>query len=147
MEELKRKADVLHQDMQDLRVTVGENTAAEQRLALSYEQLVTRMNRSDRDRKWVVVAVLILAAMVLAGGWVLYRGEQTAREQQQLRSDVLCPLYGLILGGYDPQTRPEGDARQKYEETFVIIRQGYGVLRCTAPLVPPRSDLPNPGNR
>lgn len=139
MEELKRKADVLHQDVQDLRTTVEGNTVAEQRLALSYEQLVQRMNRSDRDRKWVVVAVLILAAMVLAGGWVLYRGEQTAREQQQLRSDVLCPLYGLILGGYDPETRPPGDARQKYEDTFVVIRQGYGVLRCTAPLVPPRS--------
>ena len=142
MEELKRRAAALDERVGRLDGDLVKNTEAMDRLTVAQQQLADRMDRSDRDRRWFTAAILAVVVIVVGVGLVAVRAERTAREQEQLRNEVLCPLYGLILGGYDPTTRPEGDARQKYEDTFVIIRQGYGVLRCTSPLVPPRSDLP-----
>lgn len=133
MEDLKRRAEALDDDVK--------------RLTAAVDRLDGRMDRSDRDRRWFVTAIVVVAIIVCGVGYVAFRAEQTsralaqtAREQETIRNDVLCPLYGLILGGYNPESRPEGDARRKYEDTFVIIRQSYGVLHCTSPLVPPRAN-------
>ena len=133
MDELKRRAAALDVDVKALTAAV--------------DRLGDRMDRSDRDRRWFVVAIVAVIAVVALIGYVAVRAERTARAQEQLRSDVLCPLYGLILGGYTPQTRDPGPARAAYEDTFVVIRDGYRILGCTAPLVPPRSDLPAPTPR
>ena len=69
--------------------------------------------------------------------------QRTSDEQAQLRAEVLCPLYSIFLGAYDPKTRdknPDPQARQKYEDAYVKIRRGWEVMQCTDPLVPPRSN-------
>ena len=126
MEELKRQTRLLDDDVKNLTGKVS--------------RLGDRLNKVDRDKRWLIAGLLLIVALVALVAFVAFRAENTARETDALRGDVLCPLYGLILGGYDPNSRPEGDARRKYEETFAVIRQGYGVLRCTNPLVPPRTN-------
>lgn len=126
MDELKRQTRMLDDDVKQLTEEV--------------HRLNSRVDRTDKIWRWLVAGLLLVVALVALLGYVAARAEQTARETDELRGQVLCPLYGLILGGYDPESRAEGEARRKYEETFAVIRDGYGVLHCTTPLVPPRSN-------
>lgn len=126
MDELKRQTRALDDDVRGLASKVGG--------------LGDRLNKIDRDKRWIVACLLGIVVLIALVAFVAFRAEKTGRDQEELRNQVLCPLYGLILGGYDPQSRAEGDARRKYEESFTVIREGYAVLHCTSPLVPPRSD-------
>ena len=133
MEELKRRAAQLDHDVRALADTTEANTAA-------LDRVEQRLDRSDSDRRRFITALIALAMLAVFLGVEALRLERSIRDQAELRNRVLCPLYGLILGGYDPQSRAEGEARRKYEEAFVVIREGYMVLNCTDPLVPPRTD-------
>jgi hypothetical protein len=66
-------------------------------------------------------------------------------EQDRTRAEVLCPLFGIFLGSYDPNSRTEGPAREAYEQAFTTIRHVHAdVLHCTDPIVPGRSSSPKP---
>ena len=129
MDELKRQTRQLDTDVQQL---TGE-----------VHRLNDRADRTDRDKKWLVVGLLLVVGLVALLAFVAVRAQQTANEQEQLRNDVLCPLYSVFLGSYDPKTRdknPDPQAREKYEDAFTKIRRGWEVMGCTDPLVPPRSN-------
>ena len=129
MEELKKQTRQLDTDVQQL---TGE-----------VHRLNDRADRTDRDKKWLVVGLLLVVGLVALLAFVAVRAQQTATEQEQLRNGVLCPLYSVFLGSYDPATRdknPDPRAREKYEDAFVKIRHGWDVMGCTDPLVPPRSN-------
>lgn len=133
MEELKRTNARLDRDVQRLTSSVETNTASQTRLALAHE----------RDRRTFVAAIIILAVIALGSGWAAFTAVQTSHQQAQLRGEVLCPLYGIFLGSYDPKTRdnnPDPQARGKYEDAYAKIRRGWQVMGCTDPIVPPRSN-------
>ena len=132
MDELKRRAAQLDQDVRTLNDTTEANTAA-------LDRVHQRLDRSDKDRRKFVTALIALALLAGFLGVEAMRLEGSIRDQTQVREQVLCPLYSIFLGAYDPQSRPEGEARKRYEETYVEIRRGYQVLRCTNPIVPPRT--------
>lgn len=54
------------------------------------------------------------------------------------RIDGICPVFALVIGSADPESRPAGPARELYEESIRVITQAYGQLACTDPIVPPR---------
>ena len=129
MEELKRQTRQLDDDVR--------------KLTDETHRLNERVNRTDRDKKWLVVGLLLVIGLVALVAYGTWRAQRTADEQEQLRADVLCPLYSVFLGSYNPATRdknPDPQARQKYEDTYAQIREGYVIMRCTGPLVPPRSN-------
>jgi len=129
MEELKRQTRQLDDDVR--------------RLTEEVHRLNDRADRADRDKKWLVVGLLLVVALVALVAYVAVRAKQNSNEQEQLRNVVLCPLYSVFLGSYDPKTRdknPDPSARQKYEDAFTKIRSGWDVMGCTGPLVPPRSN-------
>jgi hypothetical protein len=129
MDELKRQTRLLDDDVKQL---TGE-----------VHRLNDRADRNDRDKRWLIVGLLLVVALVALTAFVAVRAQQTATEQEQLRNGVLCPLYSVFLGSYDPKTRdknPDPAARQKYEDAFAKIRSGWEVMGCTDPLVPPRSN-------
>jgi hypothetical protein len=142
VDELKRQTRLLDDDVKQLTEEV--------------HRLNARQDKTDKIWRFLVTGLLMVLALVGLLGYVAFRTERNAREQADLairqakaaqeqldlRTRVLCPLYGLILGSYDPNSRdnnPDPNARQKYEDTFRVIREGYSVLECTAPLVPPRT--------
>jgi hypothetical protein len=129
MDELKRQTRLLDDDVKQL---TGE-----------VHRLNDRADRNDRDKRWLIVGLLLVVALVALTAFVAVRAQETATEQEQLRNGVLCPLYSVFLGSYDPKTRdknPDPQARQKYEDAFDKIRHGWDVMGCTDPLVPPRSN-------
>lgn len=132
MEEINRRADQLDKDVRAIVVATEANTAA-------MDRLERRLDRADKDRHKFVLALTALAMLIVFLGVETVRLEQSINDQNALRNRVLCPLYGIFLGSYDPQSRPEGDARRKYEDAFVVIREGNAEMHCTAPLVPPRT--------
>lgn len=135
MEELKRQTRLLDDDVRQLTEEV--------------HRLNSRQDRTDRDKRWLIVGLLLVVGLVALVAFVAFRAEQTGREarqtadaQTQLRSDVLCPLYGIFLGAYDPASRdksPDPDARRKYEDAYTKINHGWVVMGCTDPIVPPRT--------
>jgi hypothetical protein len=135
MDELKRRAAQLDSDLKAVDVSTQANTAA-------LQDIREELARNNRSRRWIVASLAALLLLLAGVGFVAFQSAQTARAQAELRSDVLCPLYGIFLGSYDPGSRPEGDARRKYDDAYQQIRQGWQIMRCagTAPIVPPRTD-------
>ena len=127
MDDLERRTAELDQHEQELTVAVG-------RLG----DLPERMARTEWVRKHVVRALVVLAVVLVAIGVIAFRADHTAREQEHIRTDVLCPVFALTAGSYDPDSRPPGPARDRYIATIEAIRKGYDDLGCTGPLVPPR---------
>lgn len=124
MSDLARSAD-------DLREEVG-------RLRLAVEQLDVRTSRAELVSGRAAGAAASLLILLALMGWVVWQQYQTATRLESLTQRALCPVFALVVGGYDPSTRPEGEARERYSENFDVMRGAYDELRCAAPLVPPR---------
>lgn len=119
------------------------------RLRAAVAALDRRASRSSRVLAGVVLTLALDVVLSLALGFTIAsqfttntRLDETVAQENIIRSEVLCPLYAVFLGSYAPQSRPEGAARQQYEQAFTTIREGYVKLRCTTPPVPARSDPP-----
>jgi hypothetical protein len=129
MDELKRQTRMLDDDVR--------------KLTDETHRLNDRADRNDRDKRWLIVGLLLVVALVAMVAYVAVQARRTADVQDELRAQVLCPLYSIFLGAYDPKTRdknPDPQARQKYEDAYAKIRNGWEVMGCTDSLVPPRSN-------
>jgi hypothetical protein len=82
---------------------------------------------------------LVLAGLIVFG---ILRQNETNH-----RIDGICPVFALVIGSADPDSRPAGPAREIYEESIRVITRAYGQLACDEPIVPPRSTTqpPTPG--
>lgn len=146
-DELVQKLDIITKELLAFKATVTVLTG----------DMATEKKRSSRERLVLRIAVgglildLILSVLLGIGYFrqaeANLRQAETTRQQQEIvaqqettRSDVLCPLFAIFLGAYDPTSRAEGYARDSYEDTYRIMRDVYGkVLHCTQPPVPPRT--------
>lgn len=135
-------------------MTVPEQLAAHARaltdnvaqLKLSVEQLDRRTGQNEKVTVAVVVGLLldlvlsVVAAFLLATQYSTNDRLQAAIEREtKTREEALCPLYGLIVGSYNPTSRAEGAARDAYNAAFDRLREAYAVLECKTTPVPPRS--------
>lgn len=131
-------------DLPDLYYTADELRKEVARLRLAVTQLKPRVERAERVSIRMGVASMIVLVLVVAVGFVGYRGIVT--EQQvgyaNARIDGLCPILALVVGGADPQTRAEGPDRDSYVDAVKVMRKAYSDLGCTTPFVAPRQ----PGN-
>lgn len=113
-------------------------------LSSAVEHLDQRTNRSERAVivVTVVLGLVIILSIALGIAFIQLRSNaeavaETQRREALTREETLCPFFSLVLGTYNPNSRPEGDARRIYIEQFEAMRRGYAALDCTAPLVPP----------
>lgn len=132
----------LSRDAKELTDIVGK-------LAIAVDQLRPRMAKTERNTVLVAFGlaldlILSIAVAVLISNLFGINGQlQTAIVRESTtREQALCPLYGLLLGSYNPSSRAEGPARDAYNRTFVTLRDGYVSLDCANPIVPPRIDAP-----
>lgn len=102
-------------------------------LRLAVEQFEPRVQRAERVSIRTAFASVVILVLVLAVGFVAYRGIQTDQ-----RIDGLCPILALVVGGSDPETRAQGPDRDQYVQALGVMRKAYGDLGCTTPFVPPR---------
>jgi hypothetical protein len=151
--DLSDQADKLGVKVDDLGVKVDRQTK-------SLVELGQRQTRTEQMSTRTAVAAVIAIAVLAGGSWLGYRQVVSAAQlsgvveqqrianqqlaavvadQRRVTEDALCPVFALLIGGYDPSTRPPGEAREQYERTFQTFRDSYDALRCTAQLVPPRS--------
>lgn len=115
---------------QELAQAVGD--MSEQLTELT-EELAAEQAQGKRYRM-IVLGLLMSMVVSFAGlGLTAY----AISEQNRLISFVLCPLYSLFVGSYNPNSRQAGEDRAAYENAFVTIRAGYAELGCTSPVVPP----------
>jgi hypothetical protein len=112
-----------------LATSAAELKAEVQELRKSVNQIGPRVRRVE-----VLALLCVLAVIAAVLGFVFVRQADT-----DSRIDGLCPLFALIIGGADPESRPEGPARDQYNATIRVITQAYSQLDCLDPLVPPRT--------
>jgi len=99
----------------------------------SINGLMRRTARSERAIAMTVIGLLLDVALTVVAAYLVWGQYAT-----QNRVDSVCPLYGYILGSYNPSTRNAGPDRDAYNESFSEMRAGYINLQCTSPIVPPR---------
>jgi hypothetical protein len=85
---------------------------------------------------WALIAVDLLLSFTLTT--LFYLQFETNQKLNDTRAEVLCPLYSLIAGAYDPSTRKAGAARDAYIAGYQNISSAYSHLDCPTPPLPPR---------
>ncbi len=127
-------------DVPELSVGVAELKGEVRGLRLAVEQFEPRVSRAERVSTRTAMAATIIAVLVLAVGFVAYRGIVTDQRvgTTNARIDGLCPILALVVGGADPSTRAEGPDRDQYVQALGVMRKAYADLGCTTPFVPPR---------
>ncbi len=115
-------------------------------LNLAVKQLERRTTKNTKIVTLTVLGLLLDLVLSVIVAFTLFNVISTANtlqgtiaEQDHIRTRVLCPLYGLFLGSYRPESRPAGQDRQEYEVAFASLRTEYNELSCTNPIVPPAS--------
>lgn len=118
--------------------TPGGHLAAQAKLLGAQVSALTEAvgdldNRANRSRRVLTMAVAgLVLDLVLSVGLVF-----TLTEQTRTRDQALCPMFALFVGSYRPDSRAEGEDRERYEAAFVTLREAYAALDCTARPVPP----------
>lgn len=111
-------------------------------LALSVVQLGRRTDRQQRHLNVTVLCLVLDVILTAAMGWAYHVQSGTLDLIESTRFDAVCPILATMLGGYDPNTRPAGSARQAYEDAYGNMRVVFNdILHCHTKLVPPRNDL------
>lgn len=123
-------------------------------LSVAVEKLDERSTRNERIAVGVMAGLVLCLILTSAVVFVLVQLQDNNRRieavidrELQTRQDALCPLYSLILGNYNPESRPEGEARDRYNEQFEVMRGAYQALDCQQPLVPPATRPTTGGTR
>jgi hypothetical protein len=106
-------------------------------LTAAINDLLRRTARSERFIAFTVAGLVLDLGLTIVAGFLMYSQYSTNATLEDTRGEVLCPLYSVFLGSYNPSTRSPGTDRKTYEDTFQVIRDGYQHLGCTSPLVPP----------
>lgn len=110
--------------------------AAVEALRKAVEALVTRAEKSERRIAGIVIAIIIDLIFTSGFAALYYQQQRTAATLADTRAEVLCPLYAVFLGAYNPASRAPGPDREAYENAFAQFRYSYQRLQCTTPLVP-----------
>jgi len=125
------------QDPTDLPAVAAQLIKTIDELTKSIQELLHRTARSEKQTKWQWVVIGAISILFAVQGFTTYQQVQTSARLDDTRSGVLCPLFSVFLGSYNPTTRAAGADRETYEATFAVIRGGYRDLACTTPFVPP----------
>jgi hypothetical protein len=140
-EDLAKAARELKKEVADLRGEVNN--------------LNTRTQRAEKATFRSAVVIGFLLMLTLGLGAQAWQNGQTSDRLDALIAartkqvdGAFCPFYQLILGSYDPDTRPlnpdgsyEGSPRQRYIDGFDGphgLRDQYAALTCKGNLIPPR---------
>jgi len=134
-------------DPNDLPAVAARLIETIEGLTESIQDLLHRTARSEKQARWQWLVIGLIAVVTVFSGITYYQQIQTSKSLDATRGDVLCPLYAVFLGSYNPSTRAPGADRDTYEATFVVIRDGYERLDCTLPLVPPATPRSSPPPR
>lgn len=124
-ERLGAQAGALAEAVTGLRRTVTELT---DRLA-AQESVVDRQTRRIARQRAAIWVVAVLLLVVLGGGLLVGKQVQLTAAQNRTTDEVLCPLLGLFLASYRPETQPP-DRLDFYERAFTELRRMHGVLSC-----------------
>jgi hypothetical protein len=138
----------------ELAKTAAQLTESVKTLTEAVGKLMDRTERSEKAILRTVALLILDVVLTIAVGASIYaqfatnaRVEQAIRQQDVTTTQVLCPLYAAFLGSYNPQSRAPGSDRDIYEQNFVVIRDGYRILGCNTPFVPPPTRAPTTPSR
>lgn len=120
----------------DRRRELATSAAALQRTVAelndSIGSLGRRTDRSERIIALTVLGLILDVLLTFIAVWLVY-GQTVVGG----RIDAVCPLYGLVVGAYNPNSRSPGHDRDTYNQAYDLLRKGYAELKCTNPIVPP----------
>lgn len=112
----------------------------------SGNQFVSLAKRAQTNRRLIVVTIASLVLDVVLSVFLTLGIVQIKHNEHQIstltnrldisqtvqRQKALCPLYQLFLDSESPAGRAAAPDPIKYDHAFVVIRDGYNVLGCSA---------------
>lgn len=130
----------------DLVAEVARLTTRTEELTTAVENLDLRAAKAERISKGAAFIVILAVVALLALGWVAAGQQATANRLESLIQRSLCPVFALVVGGYDPTTRPLnsdgtyiGSPREAYDKNAKVMQASYSELDCASPIVPKRA--------
>jgi hypothetical protein len=105
-------------------------------LRIATEAVVPSVERETKRGKYTRIAVGLLGLIVAVQtvfGILLFQALST---QDATNQRVLCPVFSLLVGGYNPDSRQPGPDRDAYNAQFSIMRSSYLELNCRGGFVP-----------
>jgi hypothetical protein len=121
----------------ELSEQIAELVDETRRLRQATEAVVPSVKREVRrgrvTRILLGVQAAVLIAVVVLG--IVLVG--VVHAQDRTTQQALCPVFALLIGGYNPDSRPAGAARDTYNQQFQLFSQAYAALDCNNPIVPP----------
>lgn len=133
LEALAGRAEALTEEVAGLRQALDRNSERVDGLRTDLTAMSDRQSATERRGAFVAITLIVAIVLTFLIGVTAWRGIITDR-----RVDAICPVLALVIGGYDPLTRPEGPARETYVQSFDVMRRSYAQLGCTQAIVPPR---------
>lgn len=137
--ELVAVAVGLGEEVTRLTVASDAQASATRNLRVEIEKKTWKTTIKIRWMIALVILDLVLSGAMLVG---YLKIKDLVDDQEVVRSQVLCPMFNVFLGSYQPETRNVGPDRDKYEANFREMRNQRAALHCRGDLVPPRNDLP-----
>ena len=139
----EQTAAALNKRATELSTTVEE-------LRLAADAVWRRTDRQERLLKYTITTLVLDILISIAVIWGFHtlhlqsdrlqvqsdKLSASVAQEDNDRNGALCPLFALILGNYNPNSRPP-DARPSYDDAFAQMRTIYKNLACTTPIVPP----------
>lgn len=130
----------------DLAAEVARLTRRTEELTKAVANLDGRAAKAERISKGAAFVVILSVVALLALGWVAAGQQATANRLEALIQRSLCPVFALVVGGYDPTTRQlnkdgtyTGSPREAYDQNAKVMQASYVELDCANPIVPKRA--------
>lgn len=105
-----------------------------------FKELNYLQGRARSNRRWLILVIIgvflfgtigtITAVNTYKVTEISHRINATVTIQRQ---KALCPLYQVFLNSRSDQQRnalPNDAAKQKYDQAFMVIQQGFDTLEC-----------------
>lgn len=145
LQEKERIVDKIIAKAAAVTLSMTELTEATNKVTVVQASQIKQIRRVNR---WLVIVMATLFVFLAVGYYQTtqirensatiahvqktgtLRGEQTAKEQQDRREKIFCPLLEVMLDSYDPNSTYAKENPANYEKTFYTFEQSATHLGC-----------------
>jgi hypothetical protein len=122
----------------EINASITELTILTNGLTKVQTAQITKLKRVSFWTIAIAIISLVLVLGAITSIYFMYQGaiklgqqtEEIAVLEKRTSTEVLCPLYALFLGSYNPNSPNAKENPEQYERSFKVIEDGAKILGC-----------------